>query len=180
MAKEQPVVYLMRGLPACGKSHVAGRLAIDRGVICETDEYFYSHVGDDPTRYDYRDDLLDAARHWNFSRFSQALHERRTPIVVDRGNGLNCETRKYAVLALEHGYQVELREPDSPWWQELRVLLKYRQYVAPELFEQWADVLAEKSRYTHRVPASTILRWMHSWKPDLTVDEILTFEDSDN
>ena len=179
MTDEQPVVYLMRGLPACGKSHTACRLAGGSGVICETDEYFYDHVGDDPTRYDYRDDRLADARQWNFDRFAQAVRERRTPIIVDRGNGLNVETREYVVYARERGYRVELKEPDSVWWQELRVLLKYKQHVAQELFDRWAEALADKSRDTHRVPISTIRRWMQSWRGDLTVEEIVDYEDSD-
>src|SRR5687768_12834933 len=39
------IVYLMRGLPSCGKSTTAKKLAGDTGVICETDEYFYTQVG---------------------------------------------------------------------------------------------------------------------------------------
>ena len=170
----------MRGLPACGKSYTARQLADESGVICETDEYFYTEVGDDPTHYDYHDDLLEDARLWNLSRFCQAVCDGKTPIVVDRGNGLNAETREYMAYALEHGYRVELKEPDSEWWQELRVLLKYKQHVAQELFDRWAEALAAESRNTHRVPVSTIRRWMHSWKADLTVDEILNYDESDD
>ena len=93
--------------------------------------------------------------------------------MVDRGNGLNPETREYAVHAVEHGYRVELAEPDSPWWQELRVLLKYKQYVADELFDAWAQKLADASLDTHRVPASTIRRWMAHWRHGITVRDIL-------
>ncbi len=96
-----------------------------------------------------------------------------SPIVIDRGNGLNAETRQYVVLAREHGYQVELREPNSPWWQELRVLLKYKQHVSSELLDQWADALAKRSRETHRVPTKTIRKWMDAWRSDLTIEEIL-------
>ncbi len=52
-----------------------------------------------------------------------------SPIAVHRGNGLNPETKQYAVFAVEDGYVLQLAEPDSPWWTELRVLLKYRQFV---------------------------------------------------
>lgn len=52
----------MRGLPACGKSHTARRLAGEQGIMLETDQYFYTHVGDDPTSYDYSEALLPAAR----------------------------------------------------------------------------------------------------------------------
>mgnify|MGYP001086921857 CR=1 FL=1 len=166
------IVYLMRGLPCCGKSHMAARLAGDEGVIFETDQFFYSQPGDDPSRYDFDESLLPAARQWNLERFRDALAAGRSPIVVDRGNGRNAESRAFVEIADAHGYRVELREPDSPWWQELRVLLKFSEFVADELFDQWADALSEKSRTGHRVPASTIRRWMNGWQHDLTVDDI--------
>jgi hypothetical protein len=152
---------------------MARRLAGPEGVVLETDEYFYKQVGNDPERYDYSKQLLPTARDWNFHRFGQALAEGISPIVVDRGNGLNPETRRYVLLAQEQGYHVEFREPDSPWWQELRVLLKYKEHVAPELLDFWAESLAERSRKTHRVPVATIRRWMQSWRSDLTVEDVL-------
>lgn len=167
------IVYLMRGLPACGKSHKATRLAGQLGVVLETDEYFYSQVGNDPSHYDYSDDLLPAAREWNLQRFREAIARGVSPIVVDRGNGLNSETRVYAAFAVEYGYEVQLAEPDSLWWRELRVLLKYRQYVADELFDAWARKLSAATRHDHRVPAETIRRWMAAWRYDLTVAEIV-------
>ena len=168
----EKMVYLMRGLPACGKSHTAKKLAGRDGVICETDEYFYTQVGDDPQRYDYQEDLMPAARRWNFQRFSQAVDEGRSPVIVDRGNSRNEESARYARYAIEHGYRVELKEPESEWWQEIRVLLKYKQITRPILY-QWADELARLSRTTHRVPAKTIRHWMDHWKYDLTIDDIL-------
>jgi hypothetical protein len=172
---QEKIVYLMRGLPSCGKSHTARRLAGDGGVVLETDEYFYVIAGDDPAHYDYSEKLLPKARQWNFERFRRALAQQISPIVVDRGNGLNRETQRYARLAADHEYRVELREPESPWWQELRVLLKYK-HVTGEILDQWAEQLAEMSRATHRVPASTIRSWMKSWKHDLSVDEILHYQ----
>jgi AAA domain len=165
------------GAPASGKSHAARRLASQTGVVLETDQYFYLHVGNDPTVYDYRDELLPKASQWNLDRFVSAMLAGVSPIVVERGNGLNAETRQYVVLAREHSYQVELREPDSPWWQELRVLLKYKQHVSSELLDQWADALAKQSRETHRVPSKTILQWMESWRSNLPVDEILAADE---
>lgn len=61
MAGTVKTVYLMRGLPGCGKSHRAQRLAGAEGVVLETDQYFYTQVGDDPVRYDYREELLPVA-----------------------------------------------------------------------------------------------------------------------
>ena len=171
------IVYLMRGLPACGKSHMARRLAGTTGVVLETDQYFYSQVGNNPQQYDYSEALLPAAREWNLSRFREAIAQGISPIVVDRGNGRNPETLEYAAYAVDHGYDVELAEPDSSWWQELRVLLKYQQYVDAKLFDAWAQKLADATRDTHRVSASTIRRWMNGWRLDLTVEDILKQRD---
>ena len=71
------LVYLMRGLPACGKSFTAKGLAEPDGIVLETDEYFYSHVGDDPSHDDYREELLPAARRWNLQRFQDAIGQKR-------------------------------------------------------------------------------------------------------
>jgi hypothetical protein len=166
------IVYLMRGLPSCGKSHLAARLIRDGGVSLETDQYFFTEVGTDPTKFDYRADLLDAARDWNFRRFVEAVAAGVSPIVVDRGNSRSIESKHYIQHAYAHGYQVELKEPDSEWWQEIRVLLKYKQYTKPVLY-QWADRLAEMNRRTHRTPVATIRHWMDRWKWDLTIEDIL-------
>ena len=172
--RTERIVYLMRGLPCCGKSHTAVRLAGETGVVCETDQYFYSEVGDDPHHYNFDTALLPAARDWVLASFQAALQTGRSPIVVDRGNGRNAESRVFVELADRHGYSIEIREPDSPWWQELRVLLKYREFVADELFDQWAEALAEKSVTNHRVPVAIIRKWMRGWKHDLTVNDIRT------
>ena len=163
----------MRGLPGCGKSHMARRLAGDAGIVFETDEYFYTQVGDNPASYDYDGDLLPAAREWNLARFREAVLNGVTPIVVDRGNGLNPETREYAAFAAQNNYKVTLAEPDSPWWIEIRVLLKYKQFVDGKLLDLWAKKLADSTRDGHRVPSKTIRHWMSSWKHDLTVEDIL-------
>jgi hypothetical protein len=173
MEKVSKQVYLMRGLPACGKSHMARRLAGTPGLVLETDQYFYTQVGSDPARYDYSDDLLPEARAWNLERFQQAVAQKVSPIVVDRGNGLNAETRAYAVFAIQRGYRVDLAEPDSVWWQELKVLLKYKQHINDEVFNIWARKLADSTRDTHRVPARTIRSWMNSWRHDLTIEDIV-------
>jgi hypothetical protein len=168
------IVYLMRGLPACGKSFTARKLAADMGIVLETDQYFYTEVGEDPACYDYSKDLLPDARRWNFERFKRAIQKGISPIVVDRGNGLNVETQQYARYAVDHSYGVELKEPESEWWQEIRVLLKYKK-ITKDILDQWADRLSELTRSSHRVPASTIRNWMDAWRHDLTVEDILNY-----
>jgi hypothetical protein len=172
---ETKIVYLMRGLPSCGKSFMAGELAGDRGLVLETDEFFYTQVGDDPARFDYRADLLETARRWTLERFKKAVNAGVTPIVVDRGNGLSLESQRYARYAVEHGYAVEFKEPQSPWWLEIRALLDEQPRNEARL-DQWAERLAQMSRSTHRVPASTIKHRMAKWKCDLTVADVLSYQ----
>lgn len=170
------IVYLMRGLPCCGKSYTARRLAGDTGVVFETDEYFYKCIND-PETYDYSAAELPQARAWNFDRFVKAIHQDVSPIVVDRGNDRSAETYRYARFALDYGYQVELKEPESEWWQEIRVLLKYRPDTLRVLYE-WADRLSEQSRTHHRIPASLIRKGIEQWNVDLTIHDILAFGES--
>ena len=166
------LVYLMRGLPACGKSHMAQRLVGDAGIILETDQFFVRQNSAGAMIFDYREEQLAAAREWIFKRFQQAIAEGRSPIALDRGNGRNAVTRRFAQYAVEHGYVVELKEPDSDWWLEIKRLMRDRPQTNPQLAE-WATRLAEMSRATHRVPLDTIQNWMDAWYPDLTVEDIL-------
>ncbi len=170
----EKLVYLMRGLPAAGKSHTAKKLTRENGIICETDEYFYTQVGDDQKHYDYDGSLMPKARSWNFDRFRRAVASGTTPIVVDRGNGLSLETRRYAEHAIDHGYRVEIKEPESEWWQEIRILLKYKTLTGPVL-DRWAEELSRYSHSVHRVPAKTIRRRMEKWVHGLTVEEIINY-----
>ncbi len=162
----------MRGLPCAGKSYAARGLAGATGITLETDEFFWIREDGKPPRYHYRQDLLATARQWNFERFQNAIAAGISPIIVDRGNGRNAASKQYAQYAIEHGYRVELREPDSPWWREIRALLPDKA-ANRQLLQVWAARLAEMSLATHRVPESTIQSWIDAWDPNLTVAEIL-------
>lgn len=168
----QRIVYMMLGLPSCGKSTTAKKLAGSTGVVCETDAYFLTEVGDDPTSYDWDDALLAEARRWNFERYEQALRDGIRPIVLDRGTRPNGYARRAAELALKYGYRITLAEPESPWWQEIKVLLRYRPWTDPVL-RDWADELAQLSKRTHRVPAEVIYERMCDWDTDFTMEDIL-------
>ncbi|WP_422368595.1 AAA family ATPase [Pelagibius sp.] len=168
------IVYLMRGLPSSGKSYTARRLVGVAGIVLETDSYFYSEVGENPTRYDYDAALLPEARDWNFARYLQALQEGHSPIVVDRGNGLSLISQAYARHAVEFGYRVVLREPESPWWAELRALLKHPESNGPTL-ELWARRLARLNRSTHGTSAGEIRYRMAHWRTGLRIEDILRY-----
>lgn len=177
MAKSKSIgqVYLMRGLPCCGKTTTSRQLAKDQGIILETDEYFLTQVGDNVCSYDYSDDLLPQAQAWNYRRYEVAIDRKQSIIVVDRGNGLNYETYKYAKYALTHHYDIKFIEPNSPWWQEIRVLLKYKEYNMPVL-KQWAVDLSNLSRQRppyHCIRSDVIIHLMEKWVYDTSIEKLL-------
>jgi len=157
------VMILMRGLPSCGKSHASRELVGKKGVRIEFDEFFYTQVGDDPTRYDWSKELLDEARKWNLERISRAVDAHCPRIVVDSDNN-NCNhTRQYVGDAMERGYRIEFAEPTSPWWHSIRKLLADKKANAQALHD-WAHKLTVMSKSTHRVPLKDFLHRISHWE----------------
>lgn len=165
-------VVLMRGLPASGKSHAAREIAGLTGVVCETDRFLRAEL-------DGEECTIETARSLNYQRFCRFVEQGHPLIVVDRGNGLNDETYIYVNTARSHGYQIELREPMSPWWQEIRTLLRYRP-ATTETLECWAIALAEINARTNGVSAETILDWLDGWVADLTVSQLIAHASDSN
>jgi len=141
-------------------------------VTFEFDEYFYTQVGTDPSRYDWSRNRLSDAREWNVERASIALEQGLSPVVLDDDNGLGQTTRRVVCAALEHGYEIEFQEPRSPWWREIRELLRDKNANKPAL-EKWASKLTGLSRATHRVSFQSFLRRIERWQDELNVEAVI-------
>ena len=172
-----PRLILLRGLPSAGKSTLARSLTRESGTWIEFDLYFHTEVGSDPDRYDWSNRLLPDARAWNIDRLRQAVDRREDPIVLDDDNGLGRTTGASVAYAVEHGYEVEFREPDTPWWRLVRQLLQNKDANA-EALDRWAYKLAVLNRGTHRVSASSMRRRMDRWRDEITVEEILARQEA--
>jgi hypothetical protein len=166
------IAYLMRGLPSCGKSYTARKLAGADGVICETDAFFDRIDDEGNLQYDYDENRLEEARQWAFEKFCRAIDEGRSPVISDRGNALCEDSWQCARYAADRGYEVVLQEPESEWWQEIRELLKYKHLIRLAL-DEWAQRLYRKSRATHCVALKEIRRSMENWRVDVTIEDIL-------
>lgn len=173
---EAPELVLMIGLPSCGKTHTSRRITEAGDVLIEFDEYFYTQRGTDPSRYDWSSAALDAARAWNLSRIQAALDSGRR-VIVDSDNSPHPYTRSYVSYALAKGYRVTFREPESPWWAEIRELLSDPERNVEKL-RAWANKLTVLSRGTHRVPLSTFLRRMEKWNPQPSLEDLMEVEAS--
>jgi len=166
------VMVLMRGLPSCGKTHTSKKLAERSGVVFEFDEFFYTQVGDAASRFDWSDDLLPQARRWNMERIKRAIDEGISPVIVDSDNSIDRYTRGYVSYAIECGYDVQLKEPESPWWRQIRGLLQDKE-SNQEALAAWARKLVAVSQGTHRVPLSMFIYRIDGWKSNVTIEDIL-------
>ncbi|KYO26403.1 NEDD4-binding protein 2-like 2 isoform B [Alligator mississippiensis] len=81
------------------------------GVVFSTDDYFNQQDG-----YTYNAGQLGDAHDWNQKRARQAMEQGKSPIIIDNTNTQAWEMKPYVETALEKGYIVEFREPDT-WWK---------------------------------------------------------------
>jgi len=165
-------LILMRGLPSCGKSHRAARLAAaSDGLVLEFDRFF-EEATTGPLRWER--ELLPAARLWHFDRVRAALDEGRGLIVVDDDHRPGPTAKAISAYGIKCGYRIEFAEPDSPWWMAIRPLLANPELNKAQLMT-WAEKLARLSRVGHAVPLGTFTRRMQTWRDDLTVVDLLAF-----
>jgi NEDD4-binding protein 2 len=144
---EEKILFVVRGGSGSGKSFLAKQLAGDTGKIFSADEYFMKDG-----KYQFDPKLLGKAHGWCYYRCVDAMNKGISPIVFDNTNTEAWEPKRIVQDAIQRGYKVEVREPDTSW-----------KFNAEELFK----------RNTHNVPLETIHKQLNRWHPDLTVEDIL-------
>ena len=168
-------IIILRGLPCSGKSFKAKKLveASPEGVVYSTDEFWHTQVKPEkPDDYNFVPRFLGQAHKWNQLRAQKSIELGHPLIIIDNTNVSAQEIFPYASYAHYQGYEVEIQEPESEWWLQIRELL-YDKRVNKQEIKKWAFELAEKSKLTHNVPQWSIERMMWRWQPDLTLDTIL-------
>lgn len=167
------ILIILRGLPCCGKSTRAAQLK-GNGAIFSTDEFFYKFVNpESPERYDFDPQLLGEAHRWNRLRAYTAMDYGVSPVIIDNTNTTQREfCCAYLRYANAHGYTIQIEEPDSPQWKEVRPLLNDIQ-ANRDALKDWANKLAEMSVGIHDVPAFAIERMMWRWENLPSVPELL-------
>ncbi|KAM6179022.1 NEDD4-binding protein 2-like 1 [Rhynchocyon petersi] len=146
-------LYLLRGLPGSGKTTLARELQRDspRAVIFSTDDFFFQEDG----TYEFKPDFLEEAHKWNQRRARKAMRNGISPIIIDNTNLHAWEMKPYAVMALEHNYEVIFREPDTGW-----------KFNVPELAR----------RNIHGVPRDKIQRMKEHYERSVTFHSVLRAE----
>jgi len=143
-------LYIMRGPAGSGKSTLAKQL-VGPGIIFSTDEYF---INKETNKYEFDPTKLGDAHNWNQERAFDAMCNRINPIVIDNTNLCAWEARPYVEFGINCGYNVEIKEPDTPWKKNVEELVK---------------------KNGHSVSVETIKIMLSKWE-NYTVDESLVAE----
>ncbi|OUM68938.1 hypothetical protein PIROE2DRAFT_3165 [Piromyces sp. E2] len=145
------VMYILRGLPGSGKSTLAKSL-IDkhngRGVILSTDDFFIVNG-----TYIYDASKIVEAHKFNQNRCRENCLQGITPIIIDNTNVKRKEAKVYVDMAIQYGYDVQIREPDTPWWKRRN-----------------AKELAKRS--VHNIPVEKIKKMMDRWDDNFSFENI--------
>ncbi len=155
-------MYIMRGVSGSGKSTRAKQLQ-GSGAIFSTDDFFM-----EGEEYKFDPVKIVEAHKWNQRRVWDAARKGIDPIVVDNTTTQGWEAKPYVVIAMTEGYDIDIVEPDSPWWS----------HFGPNMSEEELQSLAETlvSKTVHGVPVEGILNMLKRWEFDLDPMKILRSE----
>lgn len=167
-------LIIMRGLPWCGKSTRAKELAGENGQIFSTDEFWYVvNKPDQPDEYSFNPRFLAQAHKWNQLRAQRRIDMGDSLLIIDNTNTTAKEfCCDYARYAHWQDYKIRIEEPTSPWWLEIRELLRNKR-ANKKALKDWAVKLAEGSQETHNVPAFAIEKMMFRWECDLSPEAVI-------
>ena len=105
----------MRGVSGSGKSTLARKLAEGSdAVIYSTDDFFMVDG-----RYSFDPKRIGEYHAENQKRTKEAMNQGVGCIIIDNTNTQAWEMRPYVEMALEYGYEVEIKQPDPVSFEEL-------------------------------------------------------------
>jgi len=145
----QKILYVIRGIPGSGKSTLVKSLG-DNLHIFSTDDLFMNNG-----KYEFDPNKLGEYHQLNYRNAVGAMEAGLSPIVIDNTNINSFQVRGYVKAGVENGYQVEFKEPNTPWKFD-------------------AEELAKRNK--HGVSKEIIQKMIKNWEPDLTVDKVLNPE----
>lgn len=156
VANQKKVLIIMRGLPGSGKSTRAKSLATG-GEIHSTDNFFMKGG-----KYVYRPELISQAHEWNEKAAIAAMIQGVSPVVIDNTNIKRRFVEPYVKVARQLGYEIQVAEPDSPWWK------KYfkRDMTPSDKTKLVKELMAHGS---HDVPESSIMKMLDQWEHDFQI-----------
>lgn len=156
VSKRFKVLVLMRGCQGSGKSYQATNIlnlcytnVNINDFIFSADKYFINKKNG---KYRFDFNKIGEAHNWAFQEFLTAIELEVTPVIVDNTNCEAWEMEKYAKVAVNNGYWIEIVEPITEWaWDSM------------ELFK----------RNVHSIPYDSIISFIRRYDHNITVDSLL-------
>ncbi|KAH8404476.1 hypothetical protein KR222_006101, partial [Zaprionus bogoriensis] len=130
------ILIIMRGAPGSGKSTLANALLQQAGLLQQynvrdfvysSDDYFVTRRG-----YEFNPNQVPEAHEWNRSRVRSKAAAGWSPIIVDNTNMMVWEMQPYVQIAVQHGYQLELLEPQTSWSKSAAKLTQRNVHQVPK------------------------------------------------
>lgn len=144
-------LVILRGISGSGKSTLAKALLEEepRGVVYSTDDFF---INKETGEYQFNGAAIGRAHAWNQRRAEKAMQEGIPLVIIDNTNTQKWEAKPYVEFGLKYNYEIEFKEPTTPWAKN-------------------AEELAKKN--VHGVPIEAIQRMLDRWETDFTIENIL-------
>lgn len=126
-------LILMRGVSGSGKSTLARKIAeeIEGSVILSTDDYFMVEG-----RYVFEAHMLGVYHAQNQERARKKMQEKTPCVIIDNTNTQAWEMKPYVKAALEHGYEVEIIEPEPVSLEEIMRRQEKEKNLSREIVER--------------------------------------------
>jgi predicted kinase len=105
-------LIIMQGFSGSGKSYVTDALVAKyeaegiNVVVCSTDDFWYSEVGDNPTEYNFDMKRLGEAHKWNQRRANDSMKNGVQVVIIDNTNTQNREAEPYLNMGKANGYNL--------------------------------------------------------------------------
>ncbi len=155
IAQMEKEFIIIRGISGAGKSTLAKQLAGETGQIFSADNYFVDEQGN----YKWDSNKIGDAHRYCRDQARKAIIEGISPVIIDNTNVSKWELRQLIPMikmAQDNKYTARVEEAQTPWRFDEEELCK---------------------KNTHGVRLQDIQKMLRKWVPDVTVDDIMGYED---
>ncbi len=152
-------LYIMRGIPGCGKSHHARQLAPDDQIF-SSDKFFGEG---EEYKNNWKVEKVHLGHRDCEAKAKAAMKQGVSPVVVDNTNINLSAFRFYLDMAVAFGYEVYFVYPNSPWWDE--IVGPFLDKKTPDTTDDEYDAVVAQilDKNIHGVPPETLKSMMQRW-----------------
>jgi len=140
--KNSLIMFVMRGLPGCGKSTIVKTLleVFPKGRACSADDYF---IEDGVYKFDRT--KLKEAHAYSQNKAQDLCQKLTNPVIIDNTHVKRWEMGPYFKAAANHRYNVIIVEPKTPWKFDVDELEEKNKHNVDRIIIQarlndWQDV----------------------------------------